>query len=138
MKNTSRRSFIVSGIVGLSSVTGSLPVFISKSFAGEKHSMVIKPLADGGPSLESFSISYNPNLRDKGALNLATALPSSVTEIGLVGCGVGDVGGKALVASTATTPKLHWLCIEQNNFTKETKASLVSLGRERRGLLVVV
>lgn len=46
MKNISRRSFIVSGIVGVSSVTGTLPIFLSSSFAGDKHSMAMKPLAD--------------------------------------------------------------------------------------------
>jgi len=93
---------------------------------------------EGGPSLQSFSMSYNPNLRNKGALSLAQALPTTLTEIGLVGCGLTDDGGEALITWSAKAPKLHWLCVEQNTFSEETRDRFKRLGQARNGLLVVV
>ena len=92
----------------------------------------------GGPELHSFSMSYNPNLRDKGAVILAKNLPSTLRQIGLVGCGIGDIGADALLALAQRTPKLHWLCVENNNFSNDTKQQLLKLGQHRNGLLVVV
>ncbi len=99
----------------------------------------IKKVHDqGGPALHSFSLSYNLNLKDKGTLNLVSKLPSTLTEIGLVGCGISDKGGEALIALASKTPKLHWLCVEQNSFSNETKQKLMNLAKKRSGLLVVV
>jgi hypothetical protein len=92
---------------------------------------------ENGPSLRSFSMSYNSNLRDEGVLILVKALPSTVTEIGLVGCGFGDKGAEALMTWVPNAPKLHWLCIEQNDFSKNIKNRLMTLAKERAGLLVV-
>ena len=39
---------------------------------------------EGGPSLQSFSMSYNNNLRDEGVLSLVKSLPPTLTEIGLL------------------------------------------------------
>jgi len=94
--------------------------------------------AEGGSSLRSFSMSYNPNLRDGGALNLVAALPATLTEIGLVGCGLTDEGGEALITWAAKAPKLHWLCVEQNTFSRATRDRFKQLGQARNGLLVVV
>lgn len=99
----------------------------------------IKAVHDqGGPALHSFSLSYNPNLRDDGVLNLVKNLPSTLTEIGLVGCNIGDGGADALLLFAQTTPKLYWLCVENNAFSSETKKQFIKLGQERNGLLVVV
>ncbi len=93
---------------------------------------------EGGPSLQSFSMSYNNNLRDEGVLSLVKSLPPTLTEIGLVGCEVGDAGGEALIAWANNAPKLHWLCVEQNLFSTNTKNNFRNLGAQRSGLLVVV
>jgi len=93
---------------------------------------------EGGPSLRSFSMSYNPNLRDEGALNLVAALPATLTEVGLVGCGLTDESGEALITWAAKAPKLHWLCVEQNTFSKATRDRFKHLGQVKIGLLVVV
>ena len=61
-----------------------------------------------GPSLQSFSMSYNPNLGDEGVLILVKTLPSTVTEIGLVQCGIGDKGGDALMTWASKAPKLQF------------------------------
>jgi len=92
----------------------------------------------GGPALHSFSLSYNSNLNDEGMLTLVKTLPPTVTEVGLVQCGLGDVGGAALLAWASGATKLQMLCVEQNAFSNVTKDRLVKLGREKPGLLVVV
>ncbi|MFT7674217.1 MAG: hypothetical protein ACI845_002634 [Gammaproteobacteria bacterium] len=88
---------------------------------------------EGGPLLRSFSMSYNSNLRDEGVLMLVKSLPSTVTEIGLVQCGLGDKGGEALMIWASNVPTLHWLCVEQNSFSDKTRGRLVKLGKERNG-----
>ena len=88
--------------------------------------------------MHSFSMSYNPNLRDKGAVILAQNLPSTLTEIGLVGCGIGDKGAEALMVLAQKTPKLYWLCVENNAFSNDTKQQLLKLSQQRNGLLIVV
>ena len=99
----------------------------------------IKAVHDnGGPSLQSFSLSYNTGVNDEGVLSLVKNLPTTLTEIGLVGCNVGDTGGNALAAWAANTPKLHWLCVEQNHFSQETKNRFKKLGQSRAGLLVII
>ena len=92
----------------------------------------------GGPKLQSFSMSYNANLRDVGAEILAKNLPTTLTEVGLVGCGIGDRGANALMILAQRTPKLHWFCVENNNFSNDTKQQLIKLGENRNGLRVVV
>lgn len=92
----------------------------------------------GGPALHSFSLSYNSNLNDEVMLTLVKTLPPTVTEVGLVQCGLGDIGGEAIVAWASGAVKLQMLCVEQNAFSSSMKDRLVKLGRERPGLLVVV
>ena len=94
--------------------------------------------AKGGPSLHSFSMSYNPQLSDEGVLLLVKTLPATVTEIGLVQCGLGDKGGDALIRWAAKARKLIWLCVEQNSFSDEMKDRFIQLGNDRKGLLVVL
>ena len=91
-----------------------------------------------GPSLQSFSVSYNPHLGDEGVLILVKTLPPTVTEIGLVQCGIGDKGGGALITWAAKAPKLKWLCVEQNLFSDEIKNRFIQFGKKRNGLLVVL
>ncbi len=92
----------------------------------------------GGPTLRSFSLSYNQEVGDEGVVTLSRILPSTLTEIGLVQCGFGDVGGNALVEWASKACKIHWLCVEGNTFSDDTKNRLVELGKQRDGLLVVV
>lgn len=49
-----------------------------------------------GDGTRSITFSYNRSLGDTGAIALAKSLPLSIREIGLVGCGIGDVGGNEL------------------------------------------
>jgi hypothetical protein len=92
---------------------------------------------NGGPSLQSFSMSYNSNLGDEGVLILIKSLPQTITEIGLVQSGIGDKGGEALIGWAANAKQLRWLCIEGNIFSNDIKDRLRELGQERNDLLVI-
>jgi hypothetical protein len=92
---------------------------------------------NGGPSLQSFSMSYNSNLGDEGVLILIKSFPQTITEIGLVQSGIGDKGGEALIGWAANAKQLRWLCIEGNIFSNDIKDRLRELGQERNDLLVI-
>lgn len=88
--------------------------------------------------LQSFSVSYNPFLGDHGTAALAQSLPQSVSEVGFVGCDIGDSGGQALLKWARQAPRLSMICVEDNRFSQSTKMGFRDLGTERAGLLVVV
>ncbi len=50
-------------------------------------------------TIKSISFSYNTLIGDTGATILAKSLPSSLSEIGLVDCGIGDEGGRKILNS---------------------------------------
>jgi single-stranded DNA-specific DHH superfamily exonuclease len=92
---------------------------------------------NGGPSLQSFSMSYNSNLGDEGVLILVKNLPETITEIGLVKSDIGDKGGEALIRWSKNAKQLRWLCVEENIFSNDIKDRLRKLGQENSDLLVV-
>ncbi len=91
-----------------------------------------------GLILKSFSASFNPNLADKGAEALIEAFPESMTELGLVGCSIGDAGGRAIVRWAQTAPQLRMICVEGNQFSDGMKLQLNELANQGRRMLVVV
>lgn len=93
--------------------------------------------AGDGPSLRSFSASYNPDLGDAGVVALAEAFPTSMRELGLVGCVIGDVGGRAILKWAKSAPELGMICVEGNAMSAEVRAALTALGRERQVMVVV-
>ena len=92
---------------------------------------------NGGPSLQSFSMSYNSELGDEGVLILVKNLPQTITEIGLVKSGIGDKGADALIRWSTNAKQLRWLCVEGNIFSNDIKDRLRKFGQERSDLLVV-
>ena len=99
----------------------------------------IRPFGDPqGPALRSFSASYNDGLTDAGAVALAEAFPSSMSELGFVGCGLGDDSAAAIFAWAERAPALTMICVEDNRFSVEAKGRFKRLGRRRGGMLVVV
>jgi hypothetical protein len=92
---------------------------------------------NGGPSLQSFSMSYNSSLGDEGVFILVKNLPQTITEIGLVQSGIGDKGGEALIRWATNAKQLRWLCVEENIFSNDIKDRLRKFGQERSDLLVV-
>lgn len=89
-------------------------------------------------SLRSFSASYNPDLGDVGAAILATSFPASMTEIGLVGCSVGDAGARPILEWARNAPNLRMVCVEGNNFSAGIKVQFRDLASSGRNILVVV
>lgn len=89
------------------------------------------------PFLKSISFSYNP-IENEGAFLLADSLPSTLHEIGLVGCDIGDTGGKALLSWMQHSENLKMACIEQNNFSQGMKSEFQKLAAENNSLFLMV
>ena len=83
--------------------------------------------------LGSFSLSYN-TIGDEGANTLATCLPATLTELGLVGCSIGDQGGVAMLEWAKHANGLRMICIEDNNMSYQMRKQFRSL----RGISVFV
>jgi len=86
----------------------------------------------------SISFSYNQQIGDAGAAALANALAPSIREIGLVDCGIGDQGGKAMLDWMQAAPHLQMICMEQNNFSKGMKIEFQEFRKEHPRILVVI
>ena len=94
--------------------------------------------ARNGLVLRSFSASFNPDLGDTGAEALIEAFPDTMTELGLVGCSIGDAGGRAILEWARTAPKLRMVCVEGNQFSDDMRSKLKDLAHQGRQVLVVV
>ena len=70
--------------------------------------------------LGSFSLSYN-TIGDEGAKTLANALPKTLTELDLVGCSIGDQGGKEILEWAKYAGGLRMICIEDNIISEELR-----------------
>lgn len=91
-----------------------------------------------GLGLASFSASFNPDLANNGTQALIEAFPDSITELGLVGCSIGDAGGRAILRWAETAPKLRLICVENNHFSDSMKVQLNDLANRGQKKLVVV
>lgn len=78
-------------------------------------------------TLVSFSLSYNGDIGDVGAIALAEALPPTVRDLGLVGCNIGDAGGLALHAWAQTAHGLRMICIENNWISADLRSRFQGL-----------
>lgn len=88
--------------------------------------------------LKSISFSYNILLGDTGAIALANNLPNYLCEIGLVNCGISDIGGIEILNWIKTSTNLQMICIEQNHFSEKLKLEFRKFSSNRPLLLVVV
>lgn len=99
---------------------------------------LLRANAGNALSLRSFSASYNPALGDVGAAALATAFPATMTELGLVGCSVGDAGARPILDWARSAPELKMICVEGNNFSAGIKTEFRDLASLGGNMLVVV
>ena len=83
--------------------------------------------------LVSFSLSYNA-IGDEGASTLAASLPATLTELGLVGCSIGDQGGVAILEWAKYANGMRMICIEDNSMSDQMRKQFGSL----RGMSVFV
>jgi len=68
---------------------------------------------------------------------IAKKLPSSIGEIGLVDCGIGDKGGAEILNWMKKSHKLQMICIEQNNFSDKMKMECYIFKKENPKIIVV-
>lgn len=90
-----------------------------------------------GSSIYSISFSYNRHIGDRGATRIAKSLPHSITEIGMVDCGIGDQGGTAILNWIKKTSNLRMICIEQNSFSEKLKQEFKAF-KDKNPLVMVV
>tara|TARA_R110002110_G_scaffold85816_2_gene223488 strand:+ start:72440 stop:72850 length:411 start_codon:yes stop_codon:yes gene_type:complete len=88
--------------------------------------------------LQSFSVSYNPDIEDEGAIALAQSMPRNIRDLGLVGCDLGDAGGAALLEWVNSAAGLQMICIEQNRFSDQLKQQFVALREKDKSMVVIV
>jgi len=95
-------------------------------------------LMQDNDSIKSISFSYNNLIGDIGATVLARSLPSSISEIGLVDCGIGDQGGSEILNWVKTSPNLKMICIEENNFSDKLKLEFKAFKKNNPEIMVVI
>jgi len=88
-------------------------------------------------TINSISFSHNP-IGDEGAIIIAESLDYSIEEIGLVDCGISDIGGRAILSTLHQLPALDMVCIEQNNLSKNLKLEYQKFGAFNPELMVIV
>jgi hypothetical protein len=98
----------------------------------------IRKTTHTGPVLRSFSASYNPDLTDEGVAALADAFPVTMTELGLVGCSIGDTGGWAILGWAQRATRARMICVEANDFSSTVRTALTTLGQQRPSMMLVV
>lgn len=91
----------------------------------------IESLTNGELELiESVSFSYN-KIDTENITRLMQALPTTVIILGLVGCGLRDDGGMAILEWVKKNRHLQMLCIEENNFSNYLKNEFTVLSKTR-------
>lgn len=94
--------------------------------------------ADEQLSLRSFSSSYNPDIGELGAVALINSLPPTLSEIGMVGCGLGDESGEALLDWVQNASSIRMICVEGNAYSPKMRQRISNLRKDRSGLTVIV
>ena len=88
--------------------------------------------------IRSFSLSYNGEIGDIGISAIVRGLPPSLSELGLVECGIGDVAGENLLAWAEKASKLLLLCIEGNQFSEDLRKRFISLSNQSKNINLVI
>jgi hypothetical protein len=88
-------------------------------------------------SITSISFSYNQLIGDLGATAIVKNLPISICEIGLVDCGIGDMGGSQILTWMKKSPAFQMICMEQNNFSEALKMEFRNFKRNNPNVMVV-
>lgn len=92
---------------------------------------------NGATFIKSISFSYNQLIGDTGATLIAKKIPSSIYEIGLVECGIGDKGGAEILNLMRKSENLQMICIEKNNFSDKLKNEFNIFKKENPQITVV-
>ena len=87
--------------------------------------------------LRSFSLSYS-EISDEGAIALASALPGTLGELGMVGCSITDRGAEAVRQWVANAHGLRMICIEGNPMSGAMRKAFAKLRQTSPNLTVFV
>lgn len=87
--------------------------------------------------LRSFSLSYS-EISDEGAIALASALPGTLGELGMVGCSITDQGAEAVRQWAANAHGLRMICIEGNPMSGAMRKAFAKLRQTSPNLAVFV
>jgi hypothetical protein len=68
-------------------------------------------------AVASFSLSYNTELGDFGIEKVMRNLPKTIRELGIVNCGITDIGAQIILDELINHPDLSLICMEQNELT---------------------
>lgn len=88
-------------------------------------------------SIKSISFSYNNLLGDNGAIVLMKNLTKSITEVGLVSCGITDIGGREILNWMRNSPNLQMICMEQNSFSEKLRLEFKAFKADNPRILVI-
>ena len=103
------------------------------------HVETILDILDEGHDYEINSISFSHNLiGDEGAEIIAHRLPNTIEEIGLVDCGITDIGAKILLSQLHILPNLDMLCLENNILSEHVKLEYQKYGAFNRDMMIIV
>lgn len=88
--------------------------------------------------INSVSFSYNPRIGDAGVAAIASSLPVSLSELGLVDCGLTDSGGIELLRWMERATELKMICMEQNNFSEKLQTEFRVFQKNNPHIMVVI
>ena len=74
--------------------------------------------------LDSFSISYNTSLSNKGLKVILESLPGHIKELGFVGCRFDDNAGDLIISFLTRCKDLTIVCVEDNAFSNSMKRKI--------------
>ena len=86
----------------------------------------------------SFGVSYNPDIGGLGDGKLLTALPNDTTELGFVGCNLGDNASTHIVAFIQRSKRLRMVCVEDSHFSNRAKVLTRGLTKHLFGCVTIV
>ncbi len=87
--------------------------------------------------LESFSVSYNPEMYYTGIKALLDALPNHITELGLVGCNLDDQCANSITAFLERSHSLTMVCVEENDFSPSVKSAIRNATQHLSGCVTI-
>ena len=88
--------------------------------------------------IQSISFSYNNLIADAGVIAIVDSLPLSISEIGLVDCGIGDEGGIEILNWMRKSTNLQMICAEQNNFSDTLRKEFMLFKKHHPRITVIV
>ena len=85
-----------------------------------------------------ISFNYNNLIADEGVIAIVESLLLSISEIGLVDCGIGDKGGVEILNWMKKSTNLQMICAEQNNFSDTLRKEFMLFNNHYARIMVVV